>query len=106
MDVVELREPDGGVIEVNLASSFTDRLLGLRRVEPDSGLLLRARSVHGFGMTRPFLAVGMDGNGRVVGSTVVKPWRMVWFRRCRWVLEMPERHSPPAIGEMLEWARA
>ena len=106
MDVVELRESDGTVIEVNLAVSFADRLLGLRRVDPDSALLLRTRSVHGFGMTRPFLAIGMDGKGRVVGSTVVKPWRMVWFRRCRWVLEMPEWHSPPAVGETLEWAHA
>jgi hypothetical protein len=90
-----------GVGVVEQAQGFWSRWRGLRGSPPGSSLLLRTRSVHGFGMDRPLLAVGLDSEWRVVGSTILRPNRVAVFRGARWVLELPADTPPPVPGTML-----
>ncbi len=87
---------------VSRARSFTQRWRGLRSRNAGGGLLLRTRSVHGFGMRDPFLAVGLSDDLRVVAARVVSPGGVAYFSGCRWVLELPLEADPPPPGATLE----
>jgi hypothetical protein len=52
-------------------------------------------------MDRPLLVVGLDRVGRVLGSKILRPNRVVAFRGARWVLELPADTPPPEPGTML-----
>lgn len=84
------------------ARGFIQRWRGLRHSPPDASLLLRTRSVHSFGMKRPFLAVGLYRDGTVAASRLVPPRRLVYFPGCHWVLELPAEADPPPRGTVLE----
>ena len=74
----------------------------MRGSHPQAAMLLRTRSVHGFGMVRPFLAVGLTDDLRVMVARVVNPGRIAYFPGCRWVLELPADAQPPSPGLVLE----
>lgn len=61
-------------------------------------LLITTRSVHGFGMDRPILAVGIDSGMSLIGSKLLRPNRMVVFPRARYVLEVPPGEYIPPVG--------
>ncbi|MFQ5523517.1 MAG: hypothetical protein ACE5F5_08050 [Acidimicrobiia bacterium] len=84
------------------ARGFVQRWRGLRQGRAGGSLLLRTRSVHGFGMKYPFLAVGLTRDWRVSESRLVSPGRLAYFPRCRWVLELPADAEPPPSGLVLE----
>lgn len=84
------------------AESFGDRLLGLHRLSPNDSLLMATSSVHGWGMRRPFRAIGLTSDLVVVAQATVRPWRMVWFRGCSYVVEMPLEVEPPPAGAQME----
>lgn len=86
---------------VDLARTFTDRLLGLRRSEAGA-VLLRARSVHGLGLSQPFLAVGLTSDLRVKKVRDVFPGQFARFPGCALVLELPMGATPPFPGWTLE----
>lgn len=52
-------------------------------------------------MDRPLLIVGLDRDGRVLGSKMLLPNRVASFRGARWVLELPADTPPPVPGTML-----
>lgn len=83
---------------MRLAEGFWERLVGMRALHPGQALLLAARSVHGIGLSAPLTVVGLDGGGTVVGVRVLRPGRVVSFRRARWMLELPAGEPAPAIG--------
>lgn len=87
---------------MTVAQGFVQHLRGLRAQPDDVSMLLRASSVHGFGMSRDLVVVGLDRRRRVLGSRVLKPNRVVGFWGARYVLEMPAGTVPPAPGEELE----
>jgi hypothetical protein len=64
-------------------------------------MLLRTRSVHGWGMAHALLAVALDGDGRVVGTSVLPPRGLVVFARAHWILELPPDVGAPAPGVAL-----
>ena len=84
------------------ATTFFERWRGLRGAEPNMSLLLKTNSVHGVGMDRPFRAIGLTEEYRVVTSRVVAPGRFVRFSACTWVLETPLDVDLPQIGVALE----
>ena len=45
--------------------------------------------------------VGVDQGGRVIGTRVLSPRRLVAMPRSRWVLELPIEAEPPPIGAQL-----
>jgi hypothetical protein len=88
-------------IRVQYARSFLERLFGLRR-STSGGLLMKTKSVHGFGMIDAFLAVSLDRDFRVIESRVVNPGRIVWFGSATYVLELPANVEPPPMGATIE----
>lgn len=90
---------------MEVARSFHQRWRGLKALPPGSALLLRTRSVHGFGMRHPFLAVALDDRLQVITSRVVRPDHIAWFPGARLVLEMSAGTEPPPHGAVLEARR-
>lgn len=88
-------------IRASRATSFLDRLLGLRSPASRPSLVIQASSVHTFGMKTPIAVVGLDARMRVIGARQVPPGRVVWFRRARYMLEMPFGASLPESGTLI-----
>lgn len=61
----------------------------------------RCRSVHGMFMDRPIVAVFLDDELRVTSVRLLKPWRLVFDRSARHVLEM---EPPIALTANHEWS--
>jgi uncharacterized membrane protein (UPF0127 family) len=102
-----------GVIchQVRIADSFVTRLIGLlgkRRLDPGTGLLIEpCSSIHTFGMAFPIDVVTLDRDYRVLGTwSHVRPWRMkVFGRKTRRVLELASgslQQADIAIGDLLQ----
>lgn len=90
---------------VLVAHSFAERLIGLRGPNAGCGMLIRGRSVHGFGMKEPLLVVGLDRERRVVGFRILRPRRVVFMRGAREIVELPIGPLPPPRGVVLTWER-
>jgi hypothetical protein len=84
---------------VSVASSFADRLFGIRR-EGTDGLLIRCSSVHGFGIRDPLRVVHLDGDGTVVHQDILVTGRRS-IARGVWTLELPIGVRGPATGARL-----
>ncbi|MEX0864529.1 MAG: hypothetical protein WD269_06600 [Acidimicrobiia bacterium] len=87
---------------VRVATRFLDRLTGLSRAAIGDSLLIRARSVHGFGMRHPLLVVGIDSDMTVIGLKTLRPRRVVGFREAIYLLELPIGSNPPSAGSPIE----
>jgi hypothetical protein len=83
------------------AHAFWERLRGLIARPPDTAMLIRTRSVHGLGMTRPCRILALDARCRVLAVSVLRPGRMVSVRGASWMLELPMSIPPPPIGAVL-----
>ncbi len=88
-------------LPVLVATGFARRLIGLRRSPRGVGLLIRTRSVHGFGMRRPLLVIALDDEYTVLGSKVLSPNRVVTFPRAWLMVEAPAHLEPPPPGERM-----
>lgn len=86
---------------VEIAVGFSRRLVGLRQASHRACLLIRTRSVHGFGMDRALLIVALDADLTVIGSRVLPPNRVTVFPRARYLLEMPADIPAPELGSTL-----
>ena len=102
MEVIHFRADEWRSGPVLAADNFLERWRGLRGAGPDAALLLRTSSVHGMGMDRPFQAIGLSADYRVLETRQVEPGRFARFRGCKWILEIPAELAPPAMGQTLE----
>ncbi len=84
---------------VVVASSFTDRLVGVRR-ERTGGLLIRSSSVHAYGCRKPLRVVHLDGDGMVVYQDILMSGRRTPARGA-WILELPFGTPGPDTGTRL-----
>lgn len=84
------------------AETFLERRRGLKDQPQGTSVLIETKSVHGIGVSRPFRAVGLTSDLDVRGAKLVKPWRIVSFPGCRFVLELPVDASVPDTGSRLE----
>ncbi|MCB2224444.1 MAG: hypothetical protein KQH83_09785 [Actinobacteria bacterium] len=84
-----------------VASGFAARLLGMAAVPPGHGVLLRARSVHTFGMAGPIGAAGVTAGGRVAWARRVAPRRVAGCGGAVWVVELPPEAALPVPGRRL-----
>ncbi|MEA3511231.1 MAG: hypothetical protein U9R51_07335 [Actinomycetota bacterium] len=84
---------------VSVASSFADRLLGVRRQGADA-LLIRCSSVHGFGIRDPLRVIHLDGDGTVVHQDILVTGRRT-IARGVWILELPIGVQGPDTGARL-----
>ena len=94
---------DGWSAEALRASTFSERWRGLRG-EPIRSLLIETSSVHTFGMQVPISVVMIDSDLRVVRTQALLPNRVVYERRARFILELPEASPLPALGTPMEIA--
>ncbi len=80
-------------MEVAVATTFRLRLLGLaflRLERAGSGLLIpRCRSIHTFGMRFALDVIFLDGEGRELRRTRLKPRQLARDPRAAAVLELP-----------------
>lgn len=90
---------------VTVAATARQRRRGLRPRPLGRILLLRARSVHGFGLVEDLAVVGIGRDHRVCAVRVLRPGRIVTIARCRWILELPIDHPTPAVGVWVGVAR-
>ena len=90
---------------VTVAATALARRRGLRPRPHGRRLLLRSRSVHGFGMAEELAVVGIGRDERVCAVRVLRPGHMVTIPRSRWILELPRDHPLPAIGEQVRLVR-
>ena len=88
---------------VLFADTFYQRWKGLRPRPAGQGLLMRGRSVHGFGMKEPLFIVGLDAGGRVVGVRVLFPRRFASIPGARHILELPIDAEVPPQSVVLTW---
>lgn len=102
MEVLHFRAQEWQSGPVMSASTFFERWRGLRGSKSDVSLLLHTNAVHGIGMDRPFQAIGLSADYRVVETRVVEPGRFVRFHSCTWVLEIPVENELPVTGQALE----
>jgi hypothetical protein len=91
---------------VRLATGAAARWQGLRGRAETGALLLHTRSVHGFGLRHPLTIVTVDAAGIVTGRSRLAPHRVLVFPALCWVLELPDGHPVPAVGERLAGARS
>lgn len=100
MEQVSLVSADWTAEDVALAFQPLQKLRGVRR--RPGRMLLRTRSVHGFGLNRPLLAVGLSTAMEVLEARRLMPGRVLYFPGCRYVLELPIDDPLPALGTHLE----
>jgi len=86
-----------------VASSFRKRWKGLRPRPAATGMLFSGRSVHGFGMKEPVLAIGLDALQEVTEVRILRPGRIVTMTRARQIMELPIGSKPPPVGVVLTW---
>jgi hypothetical protein len=84
---------------VAVASSFVDRLVGLRGSR-HPGLLLRTSSVHARGFDEPLRIVHLDDTGTVVRQDLLTSGRRI-AAAGTWILELPIGVSGPDTGATL-----
>ena len=84
---------------VTVATSFVDRVAGMRR-SGINGILLRSSSVHAAGLPNPLRIVHVDAEGTVLHQDVLTPGRRV-AARGMWILELPIGVQGPDTGAKL-----
>jgi uncharacterized membrane protein (UPF0127 family) len=95
---------NGWSVEAMCALTFYERWRGLRGAPAHSRLLMESSSVHTFGMHTPISVVMIDSDLRVVRAQSLPPNRVVYDRRARFMLELPELSAVPPLGAPLEIA--
>jgi hypothetical protein len=81
-----------------LLRSRLDRLWGLSPCPGPFGVLLKARSVHGFGLRSMVGFVALDERGVVIRVGVLRPRRVVVCRNAAWFAEFPCDGGWPSLG--------
>lgn len=84
------------------ARGFLERLRGMKMVGPGQAVLLETSSVHAIGVKHAFRAVGLSHDYVVMRIVTVRPWSIVSFPGCRYVVELPLEIDPPPVGARLE----
>ncbi|MGH8945293.1 MAG: hypothetical protein ACRDVL_04015 [Acidimicrobiia bacterium] len=87
--------------EVGRALTFWDRWRGLKG-HRHPALLIRTRSVHGFGLRSPLLAVGISARMEVTSVRRLRPGHVVHFPGAKFVLELPPGSEAPRVGSTVE----
>jgi hypothetical protein len=93
---------DGWARRARVARGFRERLVGLRDPQGADSLLLKARSVHGFGMSHPLNVVALGPGLEVLDVRRLRPNRVVTVPAATYLLEIPETVAPPPVGARLE----
>jgi hypothetical protein len=88
--------------EAEQAVTFIERFRGLRSLGPDARLLIRARSVHTIGMSRPIGVLVIAHDGAVLDARTLSRNRVLFHNRARHILEVPEGSDLPPLESRVE----
>lgn len=83
---------------MRIADTLWCRWKGLRPESNGMGLILRGRSVHGWGMREPLGVLALDANGVVVGRATLRPRRFLRLPGGVWMVELPSCWPLPVVG--------
>lgn len=89
----------GPIVE---ARGFRGRLIGIKVVPADTGVLLRTRSVHTIGLRSTLGIVALSADRQVLAAASVPPRRVVIVRGAVEFLELPPGRRLPPEGARLE----
>lgn len=101
MRPVDIGAENWAGVRASFAESFFDRLFGVRARWSEEVLLIQTRSVHTFGLGRTLSLVAIDNRMTVVGHRVLKPNRLAYFSKARFVMELPDGAAGPKIGSSI-----
>ena len=101
MRQIRLKAPGWDSVLASHATSFSERLAGIRAKSVEA-VLLDTSSVHTIGMSRPIELVALDAELKVVETRTVVRNRVVWVRSARHILELPAGSVVPRIAQRVE----
>jgi hypothetical protein len=84
------------------ATSFVDRLRGLRALSAHDRLLIETRSIHTIGLGRAVTVVVVGRDRRVLESTTLGPNRVLVRMPARYLLELPAGSEVPPPRAILQ----
>jgi hypothetical protein len=99
--VIGLCVPGWGSGPLLVGATRWRRWRGLRPRPEAAGVLLRARSVHTFGMQVPLTIVSLDAAGVVRRTARLRPRRIFLDLHARWIVELPPDRDAPQVGVRL-----
>ena len=102
MQTVLLRSSDFDPVIASHAVRFHERLLGRWSPTALDATLIDTRTVHTFGLKESIGVVGIDEHLTVVAAAKLEPNHVVWFRKARYILELPADFDLPRVGSALE----
>jgi hypothetical protein len=102
VDSISLVAEGWTVHDVGRARTFRDRWAGLKRTGRHRALLIPTRSVHGFGLRSPVLAVGISTSMTVTSVRLLGRGRILYFPGARFVVELPHDAEAPRVGSVVE----
>jgi len=97
MDVIDLAVAGRRYIDVAVPTKFVERWRGMRAAS--GAMLLDTSSVHGFGMDRDLLVVGIDADDDVIAVRILRRGRPVRIRGARRILELELSSPVPCVGD-------
>jgi len=102
MRTVRLSAEQWPGVVASCADSLRDRFLGIKAGDSEDAILIRARSVHTFGLDQPLRLVGLDREMRVVDTRTLLPNRVAYFGTASFILELDENAMTPRPGTLVE----
>lgn len=88
---------------VRVAQTRRERRRGLTPAPGPFGLLLRTRSIHGWGMATGLRWVALGVGGEVIAVGTLRPRGLLIVRGAvRWIAELPAWVPPPPVGARLK----
>ena len=85
---------------LRLACTRLERWRGLAPCPGPFGILMRTRSIHGFGLRSAIEFVAFDATGVVTRSGILRPRRIAYCRGARWIAELPAGSSRPPVASV------
>ena len=80
---------------LRLACTRSERWRGLAPCPGPFGILMRTRSIHGFGLRSSIEFVAFDATGVVTRSGRLRPGRVAYCRGASWIAELPAGSPRP-----------
>jgi hypothetical protein len=99
MELVDVVVGEVTYRDVAVPSRFTERWRGLKSRR--GAMVFRTWSVHGFGMDRSVIVVAIDGHGRVVDVSTLRPRRIYFNPAARLLLELDTLLESPQVGAVV-----
>lgn len=85
---------------LRLACTRAERRRGLAPCPGPFGILMRTRSIHGFGLRSAVEFVAFDAIGVVTHSGILRPGRLVYCRGASWIAELPAGSPLPPVDSV------